>query len=640
MIEVKFPDGRKNQYKKGITGFEIANEISSSLANSAVCVKLNGNLFDVYTPLLEGGEFEIINEKSPDYIEIIRHDAAHLLAHAVKTLYPKVQVVIGPTIENGFYYDFAKDTPFTPEDLAALEAEMKRISSLKIDVKREVWKQDFAIEFFKNQGEFYKTEIIKDIPQNEEVSVYRQGDFLDLCRGPHAPNTGFVKHFKLLKVSGSYFKGDPAKGNLQRIYGTAWHSKDALANYLKMLEEAEKRDHRKLGAELDLFHVSEVATGSVFWHKNGWKFFLTLQDYMREKFKKHGYFEVRTPIILNKELWEKSGHWEKFAENMFVSESEKHTFAIKPMNCPAHIEIFKQGIKSYKDLPLRMAEFGSCHRNESSGSLHGIMRVRGFTQDDAHIFCTENQITHETINFCKFLMEVYAEFGFKDIKIKFSDRPEKRAGTDAVWDKAENSLKTAITEAGYTYILNKGEGAFYGPKLEFVLVDALGRDWQCGTLQVDFVLPEKLDAVYINEAGERLRPVILHRAIFGSFERFIGILIEHFAGKFPLWLAPIQGIIFGVTNAFDDEVLNLQKLLNENNFSFEADIESEKIGYKIRKYSLTKIPFVVIIGEEEVKNKTISVRILGTNEAKTFAIPEFITYVRKLLENKSLNYLV
>ena len=638
MINLRFPDGQIKEFKSGITGLEIASGISSGLSKNAVAMKIDGELKDVYLPITSDCNFEIITEKSPEFLEILRHDTAHLLAEAAKILFPDIQVVIGPSIENGFYYDFAKSTPFTPSDLTSLEEEMKKISLAKKDVRRDVWKRDDAINFFKSKGETYKAEIINDIPENEEVSIYKQGEFLDLCRGPHAPHTGFVKHFKLLKVSGSYFKGDATRGNLQRIYGTAWGSKEALENYLKMLEEAEKRDHRKLGTELELFHINETAIGSVFWHPKGWHVFLSLQDYMRQKFVDYGYVEVKTPIILNKELWEKSGHWEKFRENMFISESEKHVFAIKPMNCPAHIEIFKQGLKSYKELPIRMAEFGSCHRNEPSGSLHGIMRVRGFTQDDAHIFCTEEQITEETITFCKFLMEVYSDFGFKDVKIKFSDRPEKRAGTDETWEKAEHALKSAVEKAGYSYILNKGEGAFYGPKLEFVLVDAIGRDWQCGTLQVDFVLPERLEAGYINEKGEKVRPVILHRAIFGSFERFIGILIENFAGKFPLWLTPIQAIICGVTNAQDKRVLELQKLFAQKGIRIKADTEPEKIGYKIRKYSLQKIPYIIIIGENEIANGTISLRKLGETENSALTPEDFISNINKLIQEKSHAY--
>jgi threonyl-tRNA synthetase len=638
MINLRFPDGQIKEFKSGITGLEIASGISSGLSKNAVAMKIDGELKDVYLSITQNCDFEIITEKSPEFLEILRHDTAHLLAEAAKILFPDIQVVIGPSIENGFYYDFAKSTPFTPSDLTSLEEEMKKISLAKKDVRRDVWKRDDAINFFKSKGETYKAEIINDIPENEEVSIYKQGEFLDLCRGPHAPHTGFVKHFKLLKVSGSYFKGDATRGNLQRIYGTAWGSKEALENYLKMLEEAEKRDHRKLGTELELFHINETAIGSVFWHPKGWHVFLSLQDYMRQKFVDYGYVEVKTPIILNKELWEKSGHWEKFRENMFISESEKHVFAIKPMNCPAHIEIFKQGLKSYKELPIRMAEFGSCHRNEPSGSLHGIMRVRGFTQDDAHIFCTEEQITEETITFCKFLMEVYSDFGFKDVKIKFSDRPEKRAGTDETWEKAEHALKSAVEKAGYSYILNKGEGAFYGPKLEFVLVDAIGRDWQCGTLQVDFVLPERLEAGYINEKGEKVRPVILHRAIFGSFERFIGILIENFAGKFPLWLTPIQAIICGVTNAQDKRVLELQKLFAQKGIRIKADTEPEKIGYKIRKYSLQKIPYIIIIGENEIANGTISLRKLGETENSVLTPEDFISNINKLIQEKSHAY--
>lgn len=634
MINLRFPDGQIKEFKSGITGLEVAAGISSGLAKSAVAIKVNGALIDVYLPITEDCTFEIITEKSPEFLELLRHDTAHLLAEAAKILFPEIQVVIGPSIENGFYYDFAKSTPFTPSDLTSLEEEMRKTSAAKKDVRREVWKREDAIKFFQTHGESYKAEIINDIPEGEEVSIYRQGEFLDLCRGPHAPHTGFVKHFKLLKVSGSYFKGDHTKGNLQRIYGTAWETKERLENYLKMLEEAEKRDHRKLGTELELFHIDETAIGSVFWHPKGWQIFLFLQDYMREKFTQYGYVEVKTPIILNKELWEKSGHWEKFRENMFISESEKHVFAIKPMNCPAHIEIFKQGLKSYKELPLRMAEFGSCHRNEPSGSLHGIMRVRGFTQDDAHIFCTEEQITSETVAFCKFLMEVYKDFGFKDVKIKFSDRPEKRAGTDETWEKAENSLKSAVESAGYSYTLNRGEGAFYGPKLEFVLVDALGRDWQCGTLQVDFVLPERLDANYITTEGSKARPVILHRAIFGSFERFIGILIENFAGKFPLWLSPVQAVICGVTNNQDARVLELQAFFKSKGLRIEADVQPEKISYKIRKYSLQKIPYIIIIGETEILEGTISVRKLGETENTILKPEAFVESVLKSVKEK------
>jgi threonyl-tRNA synthetase len=637
MIELKFPDGAIKEFNKGITGVEVAGTIASSLAKLGICIKLNGKLKDIYLPIMEGGDFEIITEKSPEFLEILRHDTAHLLASAVKELFPNTEVVIGPVIENGFYYDFAREKPFTADDLTSIEVKMAEIASRKEEVRRSVLQREDAIKFFKEQGEKYKAEIINDIPSGEEVSLYKQGKFVDLCRGPHAPHTGFIKHYKLLNVSGSYFKGDPSRGNLQRIYGTAWRTKEELQKYLLMLEEAGKRDHRKLGTELELFHISDVAIGSVFWHPKGWQLFLSLQDYMREKFLQNGYQEVKTPIILNQELWEKSGHWEKFHDNMFISKSEKHTFAIKPMNCPAHIEIFKQGVKSYRDLPFRMAEFGSCHRNESSGSLHGIMRVRGFTQDDAHIFCTEAQITNETINFCKLLMEVYADFGFKDIKIKFSDRPQKRAGTDEVWDRAENSLKDAITKAGYSFVLNKGEGAFYGPKLEFVLIDALGRDWQCGTLQVDFVLPERLDATYIAENGEKTRPVVLHRAIFGSLERFIGILIENFAGKFPLWLSPTQGVICGITNAQDEYAKHIYETLKTNGFRFELDLESDKINYKIRKYSLQKLPYIVIVGEEEKANSTVSIRKLGSNDATSVSLNDFISHIRHLVHSKSHN---
>lgn len=636
MIELRLPDGKTMEFSKGVTGLEVANHLAPSLGKLAICIKFEGKLQDIYIPIEESGNFEIITEKSPYYIEVLRHDAAHVLAEAIKNCFPKAQIVIGPAIENGFYYDVAVEEPFTPETLIKLEEEMKSIVSKKKEIRREILQREEAIQYFKSIGEFYKAEIIGDIPENEEISIYRQENFIDLCRGPHGPHTGFVKHFKLLKVSGSHFKGDPRRGALQRIYGTAFPTKEALQAYLHMLTEAEKRDHRKLGTELSLFHISESATGSIFWHPKGWSLFLTLQEYIRKKQEEDEYLEIRTPLILNKELWERSGHWEKFQENMFICESEKRTFAIKPMSCPGHIEVFKQGVKSYRDLPLRFAEFGSCHRNEPSGSLHGIMRVRGFTQDDGHIFCTESQIKQETIRYCKFLMSVYGDFGFHDIKIKFSTRPSKRAGNDQTWDKAERALEDAMKDMEYQFEINPGEGAFYGPKLEFVLVDALGRDWQCGTLQVDFILPERLGATYISETGNKTFPVMLHRATFGSFERFIGMLVENFAGKFPVWLAPVQAIVCGVVNSVDEYAAEVAHTLKRANFRVEADINSEKITYKIRKYSIQKIPYIIIIGEQEKSEKTISIRCLGFENTLKMTLEDFTVKLSVEIESKKL----
>jgi len=629
MINISFPDGSVKQFEKNITVFEIVNTISTSLAKTAMIAEINGELRDLSTQIDNDCKLRILTTKDPECLEIIRHDAAHLTAEAVKELFPDVQVTIGPAIENGYYYDFARSKPFTTDDLAVIEAKMHELSKKNEKVTRELWDRDKAVEFFKSIGENYKAEIIASIPSDEPISLYRQGNFIDLCRGPHAPSTGFVKHFKLMKVAGAYWRGDSHNEVLQRIYGTAWATKEQLDNYLFMLEEAEKRDHRKLGKELDLFHFQEEAQGMVFWHDKGWSIYNTIEQYIRRKIRKNGYIEVKTPVLVDKSLWEASGHWEKFREDMFALETDDKTLALKPMNCPCHVQIFKQGIKSYRDLPLRMAEFGMCHRNEASGALHGLMRVRSLVQDDAHIFCAEEQITDETVSFCKLLTEVYKDFGFTDIKVKFSDRPEVRAGSDETWDKAENALKEAVEKAGYKYTINPGEGAFYGPKLEFVLTDAIGREWQCGTLQMDFVLPERLDANYVAASGEKKRPVMLHRAILGSLERFIGILIEEYAGRFPLWLAPVQVAVATITSDLNDYALEIQKALIENGIRTDIDISPDKINYKIREFSNQKVPIIAVIGKQEQENKQVTIRKLGTTEQKVLPIEQLIALVKE-----------
>lgn len=636
MINITFPDGAKKQFAQNITGLEIAASISSSLAKEALVIEINNKLKDLSIPIETDCNLRILTTKDHECLEIIRHDAAHITAEAVKELFPDVQVTIGPAIENGFYYDFAKDKPFTPEDLLKIEERMQEIVKRDEKISREVWNRDKAIEFFKSIGEYYKAEIISYIPAGEDITLYRQGNFIDLCRGPHAPSTSKIKHFKLMKVAGAYWRGDSKNPMLQRIYGTAWATKEQLTNYLFMLEEAEKRDHRKVGKELDLFHMQEEAQGMVFWHDKGWSIYRTIEQYIRNKIRKNGYTEVKTPVLVDKSLWEASGHWEKFREDMFALNTDHDkTLALKPMNCPCHVQIFKQGIKSYRDLPLRMSEFGLCHRNEASGALHGLMRVRALTQDDAHIFCAEEQINSETVNFCRLLTEIYKDFGFTDIKIKFSDRPAVRAGSDEVWDKAENALKTAVKEAGYTYILSPGDGAFYGPKLEFCLKDSIGREWQCGTLQVDFVLPERLDANYIAASGEKKRPVMLHRAILGSFERFIGILIEEYAGRFPLWLAPIQVAITTITSELNDYALEVSKLLINEGIRSEINISSEKINAKIRDFSNKKVPIIAVIGKQEMANNTVTIRQLGSEEQKIISISELV----KLVKEENQRYL-
>ncbi|OFW79989.1 MAG: threonine--tRNA ligase [Alphaproteobacteria bacterium RIFCSPLOWO2_01_FULL_40_26] len=638
-IKITFPDGASREFLRGVSGFEIAKSIAISLAKSALAIRVNGELHDLSYLFEADAKIEIITPKSgvhtlKDALEIIRHDAAHIMAEAVKELFPETQVTIGPAIENGFYYDFARKEPFVLEDLEKIENKMREITKRDEKLVREVWKRDEAVKFFNSIGEKYKAEIIASIPANEDISLYRQGQFIDLCRGPHAPSTSHVKHFKLMKLAGAYWRGDSKNEMLQRIYGTAWESEESLKNYLHVLVEAEKRDHRKIGRALDLFHIQEEATGSVFWHPKGWIIYREIEKYLRQKLEKNGYVEVKTPQLVDRILWEKSGHWEKFRENMFVAESEERLLAIKPMNCPCHVQIFNQDLKSYRQLPLRMAEFGSCHRNESSGSLHGIMRVRAFTQDDAHIFCEEHQINSETISFCELLKEVYRDFGFEKIDVKFSTRPEKRAGSDDTWDKAEAALAEAVKKAGLTYEINPGEGAFYGPKLEFHLTDAIGRTWQCGTLQVDFILPERLDASYVAQDGSRKRPVMLHRAIIGTFERFIGILIENCAGKFPLWLAPVQMVVATITNDSDQYARQVLEKLKSHGFRAEADLDSQKISYKIREHSLKKIPYILAVGKKESESGSISVRKFGEENQYSMSLEEFILLVRKRLDDK------
>ncbi len=632
VFQVILKDGSQRQYDHAVTAEEVARSLSPRLVKEAVAARVNGNLWDLNRPLPQGAQLEIITRHDPDGLEVLRHDVAHITAEAVKELYPETQITIGPAIENGFYYDFHRETPFTPEDLVKIEQRMREIVERDETIQREEWQRDAAVEFFKKQGELFKAELIASIPGKETITLYRQGQFIDLCRGPHLPSTGRVgKAFKLMKLAGAYWRGDHRNPMLQRIYGTAWATEQQLKDYLTQLEEAEKRDHRRLGAELGLFHFQEEAVGSVFWHPKGWHVYRTLENFVRQRLAKNDYVEVKTPQLVDRTLWEASGHWEKFGEHMFTVSSEDRTLAVKPMNCPCHVQIFKQGIKSYRDLPLRMSEFGSCHRNEPSGALHGLMRVRAFVQDDAHIFCTPEQIVSETKDFCDLLQSIYRDLGFHDIRVKFSDRPQKRAGSDEVWDLAEQSLIQAAQAAGLDYTLNPGEGAFYGPKLEFVLKDTLGRDWQCGTLQVDFVLPERLDAVYVGEDGKRHRPVMLHRAVLGSFERFIGVLIEHYAGKFPLWLAPVQAVVTTITSEAEEAAHLFYQHLKQAGLRVEFDHRNEKISYKIREHSLQKVPYILVIGKREAEQKTVAIRRLGSDQQEIMSQQDLM----ELLMNQS-----
>ncbi len=608
MPVITLPDGSQRSFEQPVTVAGVAANIGAGLARAALAGRVDGNLVDTSHVIDHDASVAIVTGKDPDGLEIIRHSTAHLLAQAVQAVYPEAQVTIGPVIEDGFYYDFAFSRPFTLEDLAKFEAKMHELAKADLKVERKLMPRDAAVETFRKIGEHYKAEIIASIPANEDISLYGQGDWFDLCRGPHVPSTGKLGAFKLMKVAGAYWRGDSKNAMLQRIYGTAWADEKALKAYLTRLEEAEKRDHRRVGRELGLFHTQEEAVGSVFWHPKGHTLWRTVETYMRNRLEQSGYVEVKTPQLLDRVLWEKSGHWENYRPNMFIAESEERILAVKPMNCPGHVLIYRQGIKSYRDLPLRLAEFGACHRNEPSGALHGLMRVRAFTQDDAHIFCTEDQINAETVAFCDLLMSVYKDFGFEEVAVKFSDRPAKRAGSDATWDKAEAALKSAVETAGLEYTLNPGEGAFYGPKLEFVLRDAIGRDWQCGTLQVDFVLPERLGAEYVGEDGGVHRPVMLHRAILGSMERFLGILIENHAGKFPTWLAPVQAVVMNITDGQADYVRKATEFLKNQGLRVEMDLRNEKVGFKIREHTLQRVPYLLVAGDRESGSNSLAVR--------------------------------
>jgi threonyl-tRNA synthetase len=625
---IRLPDGSERRYERPITAREVAESIGPRLGRAALAAKINGKLVDLSSPIETSSDLAIITEKDPEGLEIIRHSSAHLLAHAVKELFPDAQVTIGPVIEDGFYYDFSYKRPFTPEDLAAIEKRMSEISSRDLKVERKVWDRSDAINFFKNQGEHYKAQIIEAIPGDEDVSLYSQGNFTDLCRGPHVPTTSRLKVFKLMKLAGAYWRGDSHNEMLQRIYGTAWTRKEDQEAYLRRLEEAEKRDHRKLAKQMNLFHIQEEAPGMVFWHPKGWIIWQQVEQYMRGVFRDNGYLEIRTPSVLDKSLWERSGHWENFRENMFVTQSEEREFAVKPMNCPGHVQVFKQGLKSYRDLPLRLAEFGSCHRNEPSGALHGIMRVRAFTQDDAHIFCAESQVQDEAVRFIDLLQQVYTDFGFKEILVKLSTRPPKRVGSEEQWDKAEQALQSALGHKKLTWELQPGEGAFYGPKIEFSLKDSIGRVWQCGTLQLDFSMPERLGAEYVAEDNTRKVPVMLHRAILGSLERFIGILIENHAGALPLWLSPEQAVVLNISAGQMDYAAKVTAELKHNGIRAFADLRNEKITYKIREHSLQKLPYQIIVGDKEVASQTVSVRTRTGSDLGQFTLAALVDLLK------------
>jgi len=627
MISIQLPDGSQRQYPGPVTVAEVAQSIGSGLAKAAIAGRIgtgdSARVVDTSFRIERDTPLAILTDKDPAGLEVIRHSTAHLLAYAVKELFPDAQVTIGPVVENGFYYDFSYKRPFTPEDLAAIEATMTELAKKDEPVQRRVLPRDAAVEHFKGQGEHYKAEIIASIPENEDVSLYREGRFEDLCRGPHVPSTGRLKHFKLMKVAGAYWRGDHRNEMLQRIYGTAWATKDELQQYLRMLEEAEKRDHRRLGRELDLFHIDEHAPGVVFWHPKGWAIWQQVEQYMRGVYRDNGYREVKGPQLLDRTLWEKTGHWQKYRENMFTTESEKRDYALKPMNCPGHILIFKQGIKSYRDLPLRYGEFGQCHRNEATGGLHGIMRVRGFTQDDGHIFCTEEQILPECVAFTALLQKVYEDFGFTDIIYKVATRPDARIGSDESWDQAEAALVESLTASGCEFTISPGEGAFYGPKIEYTLKDAIGRQWQCGTMQVDFSMPGRLGAEYVTDAGERHAPVLLHRAIVGSMERFIGILIEQHAGALPAWLAPVQAVVLNITENQADYAQEIVKSLQKQGLRAEVDLRNEKITYKIREHSLQKVPFLLVVGDKEKANGAVAVRARGNQDLGAMPLADF-----------------
>ncbi|HRN74263.1 threonine--tRNA ligase [Ottowia sp.] len=643
MVQITLPDGSQRDYPGPVTVAEVAQSIGAGLAKAALGGKVSapgasaadGRLVDTSYPITQDAKLSIITAKDAEGLEMIRHSTAHLLAYAVKELFPDAQVTIGPVIENGFYYDFSYKRPFTPEDLTAIEKKMEELAARDEPVVRRVMPRDAAVEYFKGLGEHYKAEIIASIPTNEDVSLYREGGFEDLCRGPHVPSTGKLKHFKLMKVAGAYWRGDHRNEMLQRIYGTAWASKDELKAYLTMLEEAEKRDHRKLGKELDLFHIDEHSPGTVFWHPKGWTLWQEVEQYMRRVYRDNGYQEVKGPQLLDKSLWEKTGHWDKYRENMFITESEKRDYALKPMNCPGHIMIFKQGVKSYRDLPLRYGEFGACHRNEPTGGLHGIMRVRAFTQDDGHIFCTEDQILAECTAYTALLQKVYKDFGFTDIIYKMATRPEQRIGSDEIWDKAEQALIESLRDSGCEFEISPGEGAFYGPKIEYTLKDAIGRQWQCGTMQVDFSMAERLDAEYVGEDGARHRPVMLHRAIIGSMERFIGILIEEHAGALPVWLSPVQVVVTGITDAQADYVQSVAKTLRNQGLRVETDLRNEKITYKIREHSLQKLPYILVVGDKEKEAGAVAVRARGNQDLGVMSLDAFAKRIAQDIASKA-----
>ena len=636
MVQITLPDGSLREFPGPVTVAEVAASIGTGLAKAALAGKINGTVVDTSYTISTNSALSIITAKDAEGLEVIRHSTAHLLAYAVKTLFPDAQVTIGPVIEHGFFYDFSYKRPFTPDDLALIEKKMTELAAKDEPVLRRVLPRDEAVAYFKSLGEHYKAEIIESIPADQDVSLYREGDFEDLCRGPHVPSTGKLKFFKLMKLAGAYWRGDHKNEMLQRIYGTAWATKEELQQHLTMLEEAEKRDHRKLGRELDLFHIDDHAPGLVFWHPKGWTLWQGVEQYMRKVYQDNGYLEVKGPQIIDKGLWEKTGHWDKYRENMFVTESEKREYALKPMNCPGHILIFKQGIKSYRDLPLRYGEFGNCHRNEPSGGLHGIMRVRGFTQDDGHIFCTEDQILQECVNYTALLQKVYTDFGFKNIIYKVATRPEKRIGSEESWDKAEHALMESLRASGCEFEISVGDGAFYGPKIEYTLKDAIGRQWQCGTMQVDFFMTERLDAEYVGEDGARHRPVMLHRAIVGSLERFIGILIEESAGALPTWLAPVQVAVLNITDAQGEYARFVAKTLQNQGLRVDLDLKNEKITYKIREHSMQKLPYLVVIGDKEMAAGSVAVRARGGKDLGVMSLDAFVQLIKSDIADKSL----
>ncbi|MEI6354235.1 MAG: threonine--tRNA ligase [Methylococcus sp.] len=638
MPVITLPDGSRREFDRPVTLMAVAESIGAGLAKAALAGRIEDVLVDLSTLVEVDARVSIVTSRDDDGIDVIRHSTAHLLAQAVKALYPTAQVTIGPVVDNGFYYDFSYERPFTPEDLLAIEKRMEALALEALQVERQEMPRDEAVAYFEAMGEAYKAEIIRDIPEGQVISLYRQGDFTDLCRGPHVPDTGKLRAFKLMKIAGAYWRGDSRNEMLQRIYGTAWGDKKDLKEYLNRLEEAERRDHRKIGKTLDLFHMQEEAPGMVFWHPKGWVLWQIVEQYMRGIFRDHGYEEIRTPLVVSKTLWEKSGHWEKFQADMFTTASEQRDYAIKPMNCPCHVQVYNQGLRSYRELPLRLAEFGACHRNELSGVLHGLMRVRGFTQDDAHIFCTEEMVQAEVSVFIDLLHRVYADFGFEKVLVKLSTRPTNRVGSDEVWDKAEAALEEALNSKGLVWQLQPGEGAFYGPKIEFSLADCLDRVWQCGTIQVDFSMPERLGAVYVAEDGAKHTPVMLHRAILGSLERFIGILIEHYAGYFPLWLAPVQLVVLNITDGQSDYARDVVETLGSQGFRVEADLRNEKIGFKIREHSMQRVPYLAIVGEKEMASRTISLRSQKGEDLGSFGLPDLMRRLAEEAEARAVTH--